>query len=95
MTAPRDVTQPTDVTVTDVSVDAVVATNAERLTCVRCEVQYRAERTDGECPICGEQAPGGAGRRPDDGLDLRSLIVLGMSAANLLALAVLAAVLLA
>lgn len=66
-----------------------------RVRCRRCEVAYRPERTDGECPICREPAPGHRGRdgRADDDLDVRSMIVIGMSALNLLVLAVLGAML--
>lgn len=64
----------------------------ERITCARCDVRYRPSRTDGECPICCESAPGhtGRGQRDDDELDLRAMIVVGMSAVNLLFLAALA-----
>lgn len=64
----------------------------QRVTCARCEVRYRPERTDGECPICREVAPGheGRGQSADDGIDLRAMIVVGMSAVNLLFLAALA-----
>lgn len=65
-----------------------------RIDCARCGVRYLPERTDGECPICRETAPGHSGRAEGDGLDLRTTIVLGMSALNLLFLAVLASLLL-
>lgn len=64
---------------------------AARITCTRCDVRYRPERTDGECPICREVAPGHTGRADgDQGIDLRATIVVGMSALNLLFLAALA-----
>lgn len=67
----------------------------DRIACGRCAVTFRPDRTDGECPICREPAPGytAAARDGAEHLDLRTVIVVGMSAANLLFLAVLAAVL--
>lgn len=63
----------------------------QRITCARCEVRYRPACTDGECPICREAAPGHAGREAaDEGMDLRAMIVVGMSAVNLLFLGTLA-----
>lgn len=62
----------------------------ERITCARCDVRYRPSRTDGECPVCREVAPGHSGRDSEEGLDLRGMIVVGMSALNLLFLAALA-----
>ncbi len=66
-----------------------------RTRCVRCAVDYRPARTDGECPICREPAPDHAPVDRDDPAapDMRALIVVGMSALNLLFLGVLAVLL--
>lgn len=73
----------------------VARPDADRISCGRCDVTFRPDRTDGECPICREPAPGfaPAGRNGAEHVDLRTVIVVGMSAVNLLFLAVLAAVL--
>lgn len=66
-----------------------------RTRCARCAVDYRPGRTDGECPVCREPAPGHAAVDRDDEAapDMRALIVVGMSALNLLFLGVLAVLL--
>jgi hypothetical protein len=74
---------------------AVARPDADRVACGRCAVTFRPDLTDGECPICREPAPGSENvvRDGTEHLDLRTVIVVGMSAVNLLFLAVLAAVL--
>lgn len=66
-----------------------------RTRCARCAVDFRPARTDGECPVCREPAPGNApvDRDGEAVPDMRALIVVGMSALNLLFLGVLAVLL--
>lgn len=72
--------------------------DAERVTCRRCSVEYRADRTDGACPVCRVPAaddvlgPAAPSRWAIE--DTRSAVILGMSAVNFLFLDVIALALL-
>lgn len=59
----------------------------DRHGCVRCDVEYRPERTDGACPICGTAAPGHERPGEAPGLDVRVLVV-AVSALDFLLLGV-------
>ncbi len=67
----------------------------DQVVCARCAAPYRPRLTDGACPVCDTPAPGVAPRRlrrVDDADDRLLAIVVLATIANVLLLAVLAAV---
>ena len=74
---------------------AVTATrpDADRITCGRCEVDYRPDRTDGACPVCRTPAPDAMLDETPSRFaieDTRAAVLLGMSALNFLLLDIVA-----